>query len=145
VGQLCLMDDDDVVHVYGVELAEYNVYEEDGHHWLTLYARTDSKIAPDDEDPSPFVELNLPFPQDPGPLLRAGEILKVTSYDEELFNLASMYYWTHRAFDGTAVIEAAEEVGSRRLKLLVKGEADDDPVAFRAEFEWNPDRRRSFD
>ncbi len=142
LGELRRTDDEDVDHLYAITRAEYNIYEQDGLHWLTLRAEADQKIEPDDgENPEPFLEANLFFREDPRHLLRPGTVLEIPSYDEDLYNLASMYYWTHRSFDGEVTIEAVAE---GELTARVSGEADDDPVVLRAAFKQNPELERSF-
>ena len=142
LGRLYVFDDDNIVHVYKITCAEFNVYTAEALHWLTLYVAADLKIEPNDNmNPEPFLEVNLYFQDSPEALLEAGVVLKVTSYHEEHFNLASMYYWTHSPFDGGVHVEAFEE---DVLTARVEGESDNDPVVLRAKFQRNPERKRSF-
>ncbi len=142
LGELRRTDDDDVDHLYAITSAEYNIYEQGDHHWLTFRAEADHKIEPDDdENPEPWLEANLFFREDPSHLLRAATVLEIPSYDEDLGNLANMYYWTHCPFDGKITVEAATD---GELTALVSGEADDNPVALRAVFKHNPAVERSF-
>ncbi len=142
LGRLHVVDDDDVVHVYAVTCAEYNIYQDEGLHWLTLLVAADQKITPEDEEnPEPFLELNLHFDESPESDIRPGKLLTVPSYHEELSNLTNMYYFTHRPFDGEVLVEAVTEAG---LTARVSGESDDDPVVLRADFLRNPELRRSF-
>ena len=114
----------------------------DGYHWLTLYAASDKKLEPlEDMNAKPHLELNLYFEKDPEVLLKSGVVLQVASYHEELYNLASMYYWEHSYFDGSVHVEHFD---GDVVTATVKGESDDDPVVLRANFIRNPNRRRSF-
>ena len=120
----CEVEDDDraVVEVYDVTLAEYNVYEEEGRHWLTLHVQARQEIEPiDGGHPEPWLEVNLPFDADPRPSLTAGRVLAVKAYDEELHNLTGLYYLTHDYFDGEVLVE---EVVSGHLTARLTGESD---------------------
>ncbi len=142
LGRLHRKDDYDVVHVFKITSAEYGIYEEEGLHWLTLLVHAVIKLKPDDgENPEPKLELNLHFRENPESYLREGGVLKAPSYHEELANLTSMYYWSHSPFDGEIRIESFKE---GVLIACVTGEADDELVILRAEFQRNPDLQRSF-
>ena len=142
LGRLYRLDDEDVVRDFGITSSAYNIYEKEGHHWLSLVVKAESDNGADEEDElEPWLEMNLPFDETPGALLRVGAVLKVESYHEELFNLTSMYYWTHSPFDGQILIESVNE-GS--FSARVTGESDHEPVDLRAIFKLNSDLRRSF-
>ena len=143
IGQLRVIDYVDVHHVYAVSRAEYNVYEQDGLYWLTFVVAATTQLEPDDqEDLEPYLEANLFFTESPMSDLRPGSVLQVHSYDEELYNLALLYYWSYRPFDGEITIEA---VADGALTARVSGKSYDDPVALRAVFQLNPELKRSFD
>lgn len=142
LGRLYRADDNDVVHAFEITCAEYNIYSQDDILWLTLFVKAQPGRAPtNDDEPEPELELNLVLSKDPSECIRPGQVLRIPSYDEELYNLASMYYWAHSPFDGELHIQAVED---GRLIGVVKGESADDPVVLRAQFLMNPARHRSF-
>ena len=87
-GRMFVFDDENTLHVYEISIADYNIYKAAGNFWLTLFVDAPVKIEPDEDmNPGPFLELNLPFKDDPTPRISAGGEFEVASYDKELLNL----------------------------------------------------------
>ncbi len=143
-GRLYVLDDDDVVHVYLMTEADYNVYEQDGHHWLTVYVEAETKLKPDDDmNAEPHLELNLCFDKSPESRLRVGELLEAPSYDDALGNLTNMYHWSHSPFENAQI--NIQAVDGDALTVEVSGEIDgSDPVVLKAVLQRNRQRVRSF-
>ncbi|MBZ0113926.1 MAG: hypothetical protein K8J08_15795 [Thermoanaerobaculia bacterium] len=142
LGQLCRVDDSGKTSVFEITSAEFNIYNQDKIQWLTLFVvARPSNEAQSGDLPEPELELNLVLSEEEVADLRPDQVLRVRSYDEEFFNLASMYYWTHAPFEGNLRIES---ISTEMLVGTVHGESDDEPVMLRAAFILNSARRRSF-
>lgn len=140
---LTLEDDDGILHVFRVTVADYNQYEKDGRRWLTFYCRADEKISPPDgQNPQPWLEINIPLLDEAESELRKGVKVSGAAYDDELGNLTNFYWYSHGGFESPDIlIRTADPNG---VLAEIRGEGDGSPVAILGRFVHNPLRCRSF-
>jgi len=144
VGFLNLEADDGVIEVYRVTSSDYNLYEDEGLRWLTVYCRAEEKVLPPEtENPEPWIEINIPFGVTTKAEMTQGARFSSVAYDETFGgNLTNIYWFSHSGFE-SPVIEVVS-MHNTTATLRIQGERYDCPVTVCAAFELNPERKRSF-
>ena len=143
LNQIIVVDDEDVLHTFSVESADFNVYQLDGFFWFTVNIESGSKVSPDiNSEYLVSTEINIPYKSDPSNKLYCGSTIKFESYDEELGNLTNMFHYAHLPIDGQISIENQSET---QLTIKITGTYDHAPVSVYANLVRNEKRIRSFD